>query len=413
MSPAGATADVLVVGGGILGCSAAWHLTRLCPTARIVVLERHGSVATQASSQAAALLTRARPGAVVVMPLVARTFAAMDELADELAQPLPLHRNGTLHAAGSAAAVGEQQALAATCAEHGLRAESLDLAEACRLVPWLNAAAVRSALLMPDDAFIDPYLLADAYARAARRRGARFRFGTEVTSINVEADRVTGVATAEGELHAPVVVLAAGTWANRLAAPLGAGLPMAPVRSQYWLTETDPLFPRAHPAVLLPEARAYTRPELGALLFGVREPASISVDPAALPADTSGYAFADDPDGWASLEEGAPSLRRFLPALDRVAIRRYVAGFSTYTPDSLFVIGEMPGTRGLFVASGCCGAGIAASGGFGEAVASLVAGETPPFDLAPFHPGRFGPVDPSAPAFRASCAAARSRKTAG
>lgn len=405
-------ADVLVVGGGILGCSIAWHLTQRLPQARILVLEHQPALATQATSQAAALLTRARPNEEV-MPLVARTYAAIDELADILEQPLPLHRNGTLHVAASKAAIREQQGLADVCATHGLRAETLDPTEAAELAPWLDPEAVLSGLMMPDDGFIDPYLLADAYAQAARRSGARFHFGIAVDAVLADGDHVLGITTPEGALHAPTIVIATGAWANRLAAPLGAGLPMAPVRSQYWLTQTDPLFTRDHPAVLLPDARAYSRPEVGGLLFGLREQHSVSVDPRLLPADTTGFRFDDDPDGWHSLEEGAPSLRRLFPALDYVPVRRHVTGFSTYTPDGQFVIGETPGLRGLFVASGCCGAGIAASGGFGEALASLVAGEAPPFTISAFRPERFGPIDPFDPAFRARCAAARSRKTTG
>ncbi len=405
-------ADVLVVGGGILGCSIAWHLTRRQPQARVLVLERQPALAAQATSQAAALLTRARLNEAA-MPLVARTYAAINELADVLGQPLPLHRNGTLHVAASDASAREQQGLADVCARHGLRAERIDPTDAACIVPWLDPAPVQSGLLMPDDGFIDPWLLADAYGQAARHGGARFRSGTAVETILVAGDRVLGLATPEGEMHAPAVVIAAGAWANRLAAPLGAGLPMAPVRSQYWLTQTDPLFPRGHPAVLLPDARAYARPELGGLLFGLREQHSVSVDPRILPADASSFAFTDDPDGWRSLEEGAPGLRRFFPALDHVPVRSHITGFSTYTPDGQFVIGEMPSIRGLFVAAGCCGAGIAASGGFGAAVAVLLAGEAPRFSIADFRPDRFGPIDPFDPSFRARCAGARSRKTAG
>ena len=306
--------------------------------------------------------------------------------------------------------------MAAACAGHGLRCERLDPHAIGTLVPWLDPSALRSGVLMPDDAFVDPYLLADAYAQAARRRGAQFRLGVEVGAIRVEGDRVSGLDTSDGVLHAPVVVLAAGAWAQRLAAPLGCALAMAPVRSQYWLTEPDPLFPRDHPVVILPDARMYARPELGALLFGLRAATSISLDARDLPAEMSGYAFADDAEGWRSLEEGAAAVQRFFPALERIGIRSYVAGVSTYTPDGLFLAGPAPGIDGLLVASGCCGAGIAASGGLGEMLAALAVEAPLPFDIAPFRLDRFGPLaadEPFTPAFRARCEAARSGKTAG
>lgn len=87
---------------------------------------------------------------------------------------------------------------------------------------------------------------------------------------------------------------------------------MAPVRSQYWLSEPNALFPRHRPAVVIPDARAYTRPEIGAPLFGLREEASLALDSRNLPADMSGYAFTDDPSGMRSLEYGVPALRRYI-----------------------------------------------------------------------------------------------------
>ena len=94
-------------------------------------------------------------------------------------------------------------------------------------------------------------------------------------------------------IYAGCVVDAAGAWANVLAARIGIGLPMAPVRSQYWITAPDPLFPRDHPMVIMPDASAYSRPELGGLLFGLRERQSISFDPRQLPDELSGFALGE------------------------------------------------------------------------------------------------------------------------
>ena len=172
------------------------------------------------------------------------------------------------------------------------------------------------------------------------------------------------------------------------------------------------LIPRQHPFTIIPEARAYTRPEVGGLLFGLREAQSVSVDPRTLPDDLANLSFGDD-QGWETLSEGAALLERFLPALPELAIQSYITGPSTYTPDGLFVLGAAPDVDGLLLATGCCGAGIAASGGIGRALAALAADQTPPFDLTPFQPGRFGAVDPFDPAFRRRCAQARSGKVSG
>ncbi|MCU0893920.1 MAG: FAD-binding oxidoreductase [Rhodospirillales bacterium] len=405
-------ADVAVVGAGVLGCSIAWHIVRRRPGTRVAVIDRERSVATQASSQAAGLLTRARTRSAAAA-LVARTYAALGELAYELAQPPPIRRNGTLAVASSDAAAKSLDALAGTAAAAGLRVERPDPRELPGLVPWLDPAGVRSCAFMPDDGFIDPYLLTDAYARAARARGAVFRLGLEVLEIEVAAGRVRGLTTAAGTLRAPVVATAAGAWTNRLTLPLGFGLPMAAVRSHYWITEPDPRFRPGHPTVVLPDARAYARSEVGALLFGLREAAGVSLDPDALPRTIADYAFADDPHGWQSLVSGAPAFRQYCPALDDVGIRSYVAGVSTYTPDGLFLAGPVPGIAGLFAASGCCGAGVAASGGLGLLLAELILDELPSIDPAPVSLDRFGAIDPRSAEFRARCAAARSAKAGG
>lgn len=400
------TADAVIVGGGILGLSAAWHLTRShagMPHAgmRVLVLERNG-LATAATAQAAALMTSARPDAATAA-LVADTYAAIPRLEEETGESLDLNRVGTLHVAGTPATAA---ALA------GMTGERLDGAAAVRLAPWLDADAVAAARFVPEDGYLDPARLANAYAHAARRRGAVIRTGVDVRRLTTAAGRVTGVETADrGHVSAPAVVLACGAWSNVLAATAGAGLPAAPVRSEYWITERAPrLCPHTAPVTVLPDAGAYARPELGALLFGLRGATTLAADPRTLPDDTTGF-MAGDP--WETLAAGADRLMRLVPSVGALGIAHYIAGLSTYTPDGTFVVGAVPGVAGLAAVTGCCGAGIAASSGLGRAVAAVVQGQAPWVDLSPFDPGRFGTVDPFDPAFLSRCAAARSGKTSG
>lgn len=402
-------ADLAIIGGGIFGCSIAWHYARL-GAGRVILLERD-TLAFAATSRAAALLTRAR-AKTALMPLIAQTYADIAVLEAELDEPLDLHRVGSLHVAASEARQQELRELAAIAEAASLPVEWPTADEAVRRAPWLNPEAVAAAAFMPEDGFVDPYRLAMAYARAAKFHGAVRHQGVAVTGFRHQGDRITGVITTQGVVHAGCVVDAAGAWANLLAVQLGVRLPMAPVRSQYWITAPDPLFPPDHPIVILPDARAYSRPELGGLLFGLRERLSVSFDPRRLPDESSGFALGDE-GGWSSLVEGAPALRRFLPALDRLEIAYHIAGLSTYTPDGLFVLGPVPETRGFLAATGCSGAGIAAAGGVGAGIAALATGQTPPFDLTPFRPDRFGSVDPFDPNFRQRCEWARSNKVSG
>jgi 4-methylaminobutanoate oxidase (formaldehyde-forming) len=281
------------------------------------------------------------------------------------------------------------------------------------LVPWLKLPSGAAVLFTPEDAFADGYLLAQAYARAARANGVTFVRNRAVQRIRLSNGAVTGVQTSEGELAGSVVIDAAGVWAGLLAWDLGIGLPMAPVRSQYWITAPDPLFGRNQPFVILPDARAYTRPEGNQLLFGLRESKGVSVDPRRLPEDLSGFMIGRPEDEQESLIEGFPLLHPFFPDLENIGIAHYITGLSAYTPDSLFVLGPVPGIKGFLAATGCCGAGIAASGGIGRAIAELAAGVPCTFDLHPFSVDRFGAIDPMSEAFQKRCVDARSKKVSG
>lgn len=405
----GSQPDLVIIGGGIWGLSIAWHYARL-DLGRVLVLERN-TLASAATSRAAALLTRARLK-TVLMPLIAQTYADIAALEAELGEALDLRQVGSLHIAASVARQHELQDLVAVAQQAGLQVDWLTADEAVRRAPWLNPEAVITAAFMPEDAFIDPYRLAMAYAHGAKLHGAVLQPGVAVTGFRRQGDRITGVMTPQGVIHAGCVVDAAGAWANVLALPHGIALPMTPVRSQYWITAPDPLFPRDHPSVVIPDASAYSRPELGGLLFGLRERQSVSVDPRELPDELSGFALGEDR-GWSSLEQGAPALREFLPALDELAIAHYITGLSTYTPDGLLVLGPAPGVEGFLSATGCSGAGIAAAGGVGRSIAALAAGQPSPFDLASFGLDRFGDVDPLSLEFRRRCEQARSGKTSG
>ena len=404
--------DILIVGGGIFGAAIAFALGQRGLGERVLLLERH-QLAHAATSRAAALVTLVRDKKHFI-PLVQETYRAIETLRADFAEDVGLHRVGALHVASGATGETLRQ-LAARCAGHGITNEALTPAEAVDSAPWLDANAFDTALFFPQESYVEPYLLCTAFARAAFQMGVKQRLDADVRHIRVDAQQITGVELADGTfLPARIVINAAGAWGGLLCAELGAHLPMAPVRSQYWITQTDALFPRDSPIVLLPEIRAYARPEVGALLFGVRESDTAVADPRQLPANLAGFVFdANDADGWNNLAEGAEQLRRFFPAIDRIGIAHYITGPSNYTPDGNLVLGGIDGIDGLFVATGCNGAGIAVSGGVGRLIAELVAGQSTFVDPAPHRPQRHGSFDPFAPEFLRLCADARSRKTSG
>ena len=402
--------DFLIIGGGIFGCSIAWHLAERA-AGSVLLLERR-ELATATTSRGAALVTRVRkePGQTALMT---RTRESIDELGAQLGAPLELHEVGGLQVAASDASVESLRKLEQLAAKHDEEFCWIDRAQAEELVPWLDGSTAQKFALLPRDAFIDPYLLATAYAKAARQRGVTFKTGCEVTALEKDGPRVTGVQTSQGTINAGCVIDAAGPWAGLIAWEAGWHLPMAPVRSHYWITANAPEFAEPQPFVILPDANAYARTEVGGLLFGLRDRASLTRDPRALPADMAELRYEEDPEGWDVLEDRGPALTTFFPGLETAQIAHYVAGPSTYTPDGQFILGAVPDVQGFLVATGCCGAGIAASGGIGKAIADLAIDGRTPWDLDGCRPDRFGAIDAFSEDWQRRCAEARSKKKSG
>ena len=402
--------DIIVIGGGVIGGAVAFYLAKQ-QAGRVIVLERD-AVAQGNSSLAAGLLTRGRFKSYLI-PMVLETYQAIDEIEEITGESLDMHQTGCLYATVSPTQQKAIHELAATSAQAGLKVEWLDSADAAHLVPWLTLPRDNSIMFMPDDGYIDGYTLANGYIRSARALGVEVREQIPVVSICREGSRVKGVKTSDGEISAELVIDAAGVWAGMLAREIGVNLPMAPVRSHYWITTQHHSFSPQQPFILLPDARTYARPESNRLLFGFRESQSVSVDPRELPAKMNGYVFNQDPNGWESLLEGIPDFGKFLPFMEEVEISSYIKGLSNYTPDGNFVLGGFPSLDGFLTATGCAGAGIAMSGGIGRFISDLVSGRQTFTDSAPHRIDRFGEIDALDSNFIQRCADARSGKITG
>jgi 4-methylaminobutanoate oxidase (formaldehyde-forming) len=297
--------------------------------------------------------------------------------------------------------------------DYGIDWEYITSNKATQMAPWLNASGAERIFFIPGEAISDAYLLGKAFADAARIIGVRFRKNTEVTELLKSNQVVTGVRTKAGVHEADSIILAAGVWSTYLAYGIGVALPMAPVRSQYWITEpSESLFPPSSPTVIIPEANFYSRPQGRSLIFGLREANSVYCDLRILPKELGSYQFSSD-NGWQDLIENFDKVVPFFPQFGNTGIKNYVAGFSAYTPDNMFVAGEVPGTEGLYIATGCGGAGISVAGGIGLGIAHLAAGKVNPFDFSKYQVNRFGTFDPFNKEHLSKCAKTRSKKIGG
>lgn len=404
--------DIIIVGGGLLGCATAYQLAKR--QAGDILLLDGNDIASQASARAACLLTRARTKPAL-MEMVQETYDCIDEIEKLMGESLGLQQCGSVTIASSDASLREIEALEMAANRFGIINERISRDRVRHLLPWINEEAVQVALYMPTDAFIDSAVLCSGYAKAAQRLGVELKSNTRVQAISVTDNGcIEGVVLCDGtKIIAPIVVNAAGSWANLLMRPLGIGLPFTPVRSHFWISDTDSRrFPVNHPFTVIPDARAFTRSDVGALIIGLRESVCQPFDPQTLTEKLEDFDFRAEAK-WKILDECAPLLKPYLPDIDTLGIAHYVAGPSCYVPDAKFIIGGFDQYQGLFTVTGCCGGGVAAGGGMGRLAAEMILGSSPFVDPKLFAPDRFGVIDPFTAEFQKRCADARSNKKGG
>jgi sarcosine oxidase, subunit beta len=401
----------VVVGAGSIGAACAYYLSRE-PGMRVTLVDR-GEVAGENTSLAAALYTQVRSKSHH-MSLVSETLRVIGELEQRLGEPLGVQRPGTVHCATDMSTLGAQHTLEQNADKHGIAHREATADELARWFPWLEADRVTRAVFFPDDIHLDPVILSNAFVRAARSYGATVLTGTEVTGLSTDRGAVCEVHTSVGDLNCDAVVDAAGVWANLLTVPQGVHLPMAPVRSFYFITASCPeLFPPSQPVCIIPGARAYTRSEGGGLLIGLRDSPGLAVNPLELPKHVRQMSLADMNMVFHAMEHHGDTLIGLFPSLPDIGIRHVVGGLSTYTADGEFILGPVGTVRGLYAATGCSGSGVATAGGLGRAIAAMVSGQRPFVDVGPFAPDRFVGVDAMSSDFLALCAAARAGKRDG
>jgi sarcosine oxidase subunit beta len=404
-------ADLLIIGGGILGASIAYYYKRDHPDREVVVYEQN-EICSGNTSVAAALMSRVRPYRHII-PLSLETYRVIPELEKISGDTLPIRYNGAIHIASKQSNVLLLEEMMKISSSFGIDWESLTSGQAEKMVPWLNVSKAERIVFVPGEAITDPYLLGMAFVNASRILGVKYFKKTKVLEILKSNNIITGIKSRNGIHHSEKTVLAAGVWSVLLACRLGISIPMAPVRSQYWIAEiSEPLFSQGSPTVIIPDANFYSRPQGEALLFGIREPESVYADPRDLPDNLEGFVFSPD-NGWNDLIDSFGKILPFFPQYGNTGIKNYVAGFSAYTPDNQFIAGNAPGVEGLLLATGCNGAGISVAGGIGLGISRLAAGQDNPFDFSGYHADRFGEIDPFSEEHLSRCAAARSRKTSG
>jgi glycine/D-amino acid oxidase-like deaminating enzyme len=400
---AATTTDAIVIGSGAFGASTAYHLAKR--GLKVTLVDQH-ALGSQTSPRAAGLTSKAD-----TMPTMARlrheACLAFERFESEMGRTVDFHRSGSLRAAYTAAGEARVSMAVETARTLNIEARLIDAGEAEGLAPHFKPGAARLILHVPSDGWLDPAKVAIGFAARAGELGVRLLPFTAVQGLLSDGGRATGVVTPRGEIHAPVVVDAAGGWTARVAAGAGITLPLIPVRHQLFITEPIAGVEPLQPIVRLVEASVYVRYEQGGLLFGGYEDAPRVLGREGLPPGFQIAALELDLGVLRALvDEVAPHF----PALREARIAIHRGGAPTMTPDGRPILGRVPGLDGLFVASGCCVGGLSLSPAAGRALADLIVdGKSDP-DLAPISVERFGESYRDPAALESACVAQYARR---
>lgn len=350
------TADVVVVGGGVVGTSTAYHLAK-AGAGDVVLLERADAVGT-GSTGACAGGFRHQFSSRINIELSLASVPMILGFSEEHDLPLDVVQDGYLFLVRNDADWSDFRAGADLQRSLGVDAQLLTPAEAAEIAPGIEIADVIGATFCPDDGIADPAGLTQGYATAARRAGAELLLGVDVSAIETQGNRVTGVRTTEGVISAPIVVNAAGPWAGTLSATAGVDLPLEPIPRMVVTTGTFPGAPVRRTLVIDAATSYYFHKEGDGVLTGMGgrdEHAS----------------FSTEVDRRFVEEELLPTAVRVFPPIEHAGIANMWAGLYEMTPDRHPIIGEAS-VKGMFLANGFSGHGFQHAPVVGKLLAELI-----------------------------------------
>jgi sarcosine oxidase subunit beta len=363
----------VVIGGGVVGCSIAYHLGRR-GVRGVVVVERE-TVGSGTTSKAAGGI-RAQFPTETEIRFSLESLGVFAAFREEFGVDPGFARIGYLFLVSDPDDLRGFEARIALQRRLGVDVRVVTPAEARALVPALRVDDLVAAVWGPQDGLAGPAEVTQGFARRARELGARILEGVEVTGLVREHGRVRGVETAGGRITAPVVVNAAGPAAARVARLAGLALPVHPRRRHIFFTEPFPAIPGPVPLTTDRASGFYFRKELEQVLFSPGDVADVGADLAA-------------PVDWGMVEEAVRKAVHRLPVLERARIAGGWAGLRPLTPDDHAIIGPAPGIEGFFLAVGFGGHGFQHSPATGRVVAEWIVDGKPSMDVSLFDPGRF------------------------
>lgn len=368
-------AQVVIIGGGIVGCSTAYHLGRF-GWQDVILLERK-SLTSGTTWAAAGLVGQLRASSALTKLALYGTqlYAGLEA---ETGQHTGYRSNGSIMVAQTQERKREYQRGAAMARSFGIEMEPISFAEAKDLWPLLNTDDLAGAYYFPKDAVTDPVDTARALAKGAQQHGVGIYENVRVLEVEVRERAVRGVSTNQGYVSCERVVIAAGMWSHQIGKRLGVSIPLHAAEHMHITTLPIEGVTRELPTLRDMDGYIYIREETGGLLMGGFEPVAKPWGMGGIPED---FEFTELPQDWDQFEIFMENGVKRVPALEAAQIRHFTIVPESFTPDTAYMLGEAPGIKNLFVAAGMNSVGIASAAGVGKSIAEVMSQGYPEFDL--------------------------------
>ena len=379
-------AQAVVIGGGVIGCSILYHLTKLGWT-DVVLLER--DELTSGSTWHAAANIHGLHDSANISRLQHYTMTLYNALEEETGQSCGVFQPGSLYLAQTEAREHQLRLQAAKAKLYGMNFHEISRDEAERLHPLVNFDGIRCIMWEPDGGNVDPSGVTNAYAVGARQRGAEIHRFTPVTATRPQPDGTWIVETPKGDIHTQWVINAAGLWGREVAALAGITLPLQPTEHQYFVTETISeiaAMDRRLPSVADRDGEYYLRQEGKGLLIGAYERDMRFWAEEGTPLDFAHDLFPDDLE---RIEENMMRAIDRVPVVGSAGIKRVINGPMIWSPDSNVLLGPVPEFKGYFCCNGII-PGFSQSAGMGLMVAQWIVEGEMKYDMFAWDMARFG-----------------------
>ncbi len=362
------SAKVVVIGGGVAGCSVAYHLSKF-GWKDTILLER--DQLTSGTTWHAAGLVGQLGASSVITKLRKYSLDLYKELEKTTGLSTGLKQNGAITVASSKERLQELLRQATTAQLFDVEVEILDKNKTKQIYPVINSDDVFGSVYMPKDGQADPVGVTNVLAKAAKMEGAKIFEKTPVKKILVKNKKIIGVETNQGKVECEYVVLATGMWSRQIGEDIGVSIPLYPNEHFYIITEPMKDLPQNLPVLRDYNACLYLKEDAGKMLVGIFEPGAKPAfkDTGRVPED---FSFGEFPDDFDHFEPYLEKSFHRLPMLEKAGIRKFFSGPESFTPDTQYLLGETAEVRNLFACCGFNSIGIASAGGAGKITAEWI-----------------------------------------